>query len=222
MPVPNHGPFCTTWMYETSCWHCHHPIFILQCSCGSAVLFDERGPPWPRHNCSGFAGHTSLGSKHGDGIGGSGMSGWTAIDQLRSSGMPVTPEIMKGVFGEPVEITGNKPVNPDIEAIPPESGQSRDVIVSMMEFHKDTSSTEYVNNLSSIARQMGGIPAPRGQFMQMTLHHSYGVRRDSYTALIDSQIAPTGMRKHCKKHSIFQVRMFATKQFWIIKELYLL
>ena len=65
MPIPTHGPFCQTWVYSTQCWDCQQDIHVLQCTCGSAVLFDELGEPWPKHAC------------------GSGLSGWAAVNTLR-------------------------------------------------------------------------------------------------------------------------------------------
>ena len=49
--IPNHGIFCQTWTYPTKYWDCGAQIHVLQCSCGSAVLFDHLGSGWPHHDC---------------------------------------------------------------------------------------------------------------------------------------------------------------------------
>ncbi len=56
MPVPTHDASCQSLTYPTSCWYCQRKIFVFQCSCGSSVLFDELGWPWPRHNCPDWPG----------------------------------------------------------------------------------------------------------------------------------------------------------------------
>lgn len=33
------------------CRYCEAAVFYFQCSCGSQMLFDELGEPWPRHDC---------------------------------------------------------------------------------------------------------------------------------------------------------------------------
>lgn len=54
MSIPWHGPFCKTWSYRTSCRYCRQTIFVMQCTCGSAVLFEHLGQPWPKHVCAGW------------------------------------------------------------------------------------------------------------------------------------------------------------------------
>ena len=49
--VPSHGPECGTRTYPTRCRYCESAVFYFECSCGSQMLFDELGEPWPRHDC---------------------------------------------------------------------------------------------------------------------------------------------------------------------------
>lgn len=49
--VPSHGPQCDTRTYPTRCRYCETAVFFFQCSCGSRMLFDDLGEPWPRHDC---------------------------------------------------------------------------------------------------------------------------------------------------------------------------
>lgn len=51
MGVPNHGAGCTSHTHPTSCRYCGDKVYYFQCSCGSKLLFDELGNPWPRHMC---------------------------------------------------------------------------------------------------------------------------------------------------------------------------
>ena len=43
MATPTHGLLCQSWTYPTQCWYCRARIYVYQCSCGSAVLFDWLG-----------------------------------------------------------------------------------------------------------------------------------------------------------------------------------
>lgn len=220
MSIPSHGPHCTTWMYKTSCWYCTAQIAVLQCTCGSAVLFDEPEPPWPRHLCNGYGQDSN--SSGGKGIGGSGISGWSAIDQLRSSGMPITPKTIQKVFGNPDEIEGNKTINPDIKAVRPRRGKSRDLIVHLMNFHQSTAVTKAAEKLSDIARQIEGLPDHQGKLFQVTMHHSLGTERHSYTALVPKSALPSKISAHLKNHSVFHAHMIATQNYWFITDLHLL
>lgn len=49
--IPTHGTWCQTITFPTLCRECQADIFILRCNCGSLVLFDDLGPPWPVHDC---------------------------------------------------------------------------------------------------------------------------------------------------------------------------
>ncbi len=49
--IPTHGEWCQTITFPTKCRECQSDIFLLRCNCGSLVLFDELGPPWPVHDC---------------------------------------------------------------------------------------------------------------------------------------------------------------------------
>ena len=120
MPVPTHGPLCQTRIYPTACWSCQHEIFVLQCTCGSAVLLDDRWPPWPKHTCASTGGT--------GGIGGSGLSGWAAVETLRAQGVPITSDIIQEVFpGE--RPSGHKPSSETAtNRIEPGDGTQRSVL----------------------------------------------------------------------------------------------
>jgi hypothetical protein len=40
---------------NAECWHCKQPVFYYQNEHNSRVLFDELGPPWPKHACPGYS-----------------------------------------------------------------------------------------------------------------------------------------------------------------------
>ncbi len=53
MPVPTHGPRCRTrFCHPSRCNECKQEVFYWACTCGSNLLFDQLGEPWPRHKCA--------------------------------------------------------------------------------------------------------------------------------------------------------------------------
>ncbi len=46
-----HGINCRTKTFPLNCQFCSSRIFFFQCECGSRVLFDMLGDPWPMHDC---------------------------------------------------------------------------------------------------------------------------------------------------------------------------
>lgn len=53
MPPPTHGPHCrTVFCYPRECPDCGEEVYYWSCTCGSHVLFDELGEPWPKHECT--------------------------------------------------------------------------------------------------------------------------------------------------------------------------
>lgn len=81
-----HGTgYCSTQAFPLKCRYCGGSVFFFRCSCGSRVLFDELGPPWPVHDCGGS------GSNAGGGT--FGLSPDTASQVVRAyaarKGLPV-------------------------------------------------------------------------------------------------------------------------------------
>jgi hypothetical protein len=49
-----HGPeICATRTWPTQCRYCGEKIFIFTCEHDCCVLFEDLGPPWPKHSCQG-------------------------------------------------------------------------------------------------------------------------------------------------------------------------
>ena len=179
MPVPRHGPFCRSWTYPTSCWHCHQDIFVLQCSCGSAVLFDSLGWPWPEHNCT---------VKHG---------GWTSVGAL--------PELVDEVKGEPSDLA-DEPTSPnkhDTRRIDSEHGESRSLLAVVRELHPRTNRIKDIEDKSEIGRQIIGLE-PGVRYWQITFVNTEISPSESFTALVREDFA-----KGLNLHVMVRVEMSA-------------
>lgn len=180
MSIPTHGPFCQTKTYPTSCWGCRQAIFVLQCSCGSVVLFDQLGAPWPKHACAGIGG--------GGGIGGSGLSGWTAVDALRAQGAPITSDVMAKIFPDKGRSDRDTRPKTTIRKIEPERDSQISLLVVVRELHEHTKRIEDMALLSDLGLKLLGIESGV-RYKQITLVDN-GVRPNkSYTALIPDHLA---------------------------------
>lgn len=51
MSVPTHKSSCLTRAFSTKCRYCGEEVFYFFCTCGTKLLFESLGPPWPIHNC---------------------------------------------------------------------------------------------------------------------------------------------------------------------------
>lgn len=46
-----HGSWCGSRVWSTKCHTCGAEVWFFSCRCGSKVLFDHIGSPWPLHDC---------------------------------------------------------------------------------------------------------------------------------------------------------------------------
>ena len=180
MPVPTHGPFCQTLVYPTSCWYCQQDIHVLQCTCGSAVLFDALGSPWPKHECSGTGGT--------GGIGGSGLSGWEAVDVLRAHGAPISHDVLKKIFPGEQSERRSAESSVDMKRIEPTAGQIKDLLAVIRELRASTSRTSAIDALPTMGKKLLGLDA-NVSYWQITLVQNHIRPNESYTALVPEYLA---------------------------------
>jgi hypothetical protein len=148
---------------------------VFQCTCGSAVLFEQLGGSWPKHECAALGG--------AGGIGGSGYSGWTAIDVLRSQGVAITPEITNKIFGTGKSPKGSGP--PDTKKIMPSDGK-KDLIGVVREVHTLTKNIKVLDELGSVGHALLGI-SKLGKLAQITVVSTNVRPNESFTFIIGLQ-----------------------------------
>jgi hypothetical protein len=51
MSIPNHSSSCLTRAFKTRCRYCGEEVYYFFCTCGTKLLFESLGPPWPIHYC---------------------------------------------------------------------------------------------------------------------------------------------------------------------------
>lgn len=206
MPVPSHRASCQTWMYPTKCWYCGASIHVFQCTCGSAVLFDYPRPPWQEHDCSG-------------GIGGSGFSGWAAVDVLRSRGIPITLSVLDKVF--PRTAT-KKPtaafVSEEIVAVKPKAGMCVSLLAVLRDICADTARIRRMINLGNLGAKL--LNLPKGPFEQITLVDNRSRPNASYTCILPQRL---GLPKRAKNKLVFaeiEGRGAGENAVWLVKDVH--
>ena len=179
MSVPTHGPYCQTLVYGTSCWDCQEGIWILTCTCGSAVLLDECGPPWPKHDCSNRYG--------AGGVGGSGLSGWVAFNKLLELGVPISADVRQKIFPRSQNSARNAERGAEIKRIKPRDGKRQSLLAVVRELHSSTRRITNVDALPALGRQLLGLH-PAARYRQITLVTNLDRPNKSFTALVPDHL----------------------------------
>ncbi len=205
MSIPTHRADCQTWTFATNCRDCGRHIYVLQCTCGSAVLLDERQPPWPKHECV-------------SGIGGSGYSGWEAVDILRAHGVPIVPSILDKVFPKTAAKKQTlKSVLEDIRAVKPKGRARHSLLAVLRELHTQTNRTVSMKALGGVGAKLLNLPS--GSFEQITLVDNGRHPNLSYTCILPRRL---GLPKTAKNKIVFaqiEGRAVGSHAIWLVKDI---
>ena len=209
MAIPTHGPTCRTWSYQTACWDCREAIHVLQCTCGSVVLLEAMGWPWPQHECS------SRGSASG-GLGGSGLSGWMAVNKLRRLGIPITEAVMEKIFPEDSPASRDARTD-DTRKVEPLGHGTKDFLAVLRELQERTRRTAEIESLSVMGKKLLGLES-HVRYWQVTLVRNDIQPNESYTALIPDPLARTLQRGVIVAAKIV-VRGLGSQACWLVSEI---
>lgn len=185
MAVPTHGSGCQTRVYPVNCWDCAKPIHIFQCSCGSAVLFDALGPVWDEHDCW---------SSEAGGIGGSGYSGWNALDVLQSAGMKVTSDVMAAVFPNSQTKQQSDIQQPQTVRVEPLGNMKEQVIAIIRDVHSETKLTKSLDELGVMGQELLGLDKAKN-WMQLTLIANNERPNRSFTCIVPDTLGTSATSK---------------------------
>ena len=189
MSIPTHGPSCQTLVYPTSCWYCQQEIFVLECSCGSAVLFDQIGASWPKHTCVGY-----------------GRGRWSTVATLRASGAPITSDVIQGAEPET-----------EIKRIDPMAGELRSLLAVVRDLHSSTKRTETVKALPEFGSKLFGLN-PKMNYWQITLVDNRIRPNESFTALIPDPLTH-GLKHHVMVRVEMSAHVIGDWANWIINDI---
>lgn len=182
MAIPTHGPSCRTWSYQTACWDCGEAIHVLQCTCGSVVLLQAMGWPWPQHECRSH-------SPASGGLGGSGLSGWMAVNKLRRLGIPITEAVMEKIFPEDSPASRDARTD-DTRKVEPLGHGAKDLLAVLRELKRTTRRTVDIEDLPVMGKKLLGLEI-HVRYWQVTLIRNDIQPNESYTALIPDPLART-------------------------------
>ncbi len=201
MSIPTHDSDCHTTTYPVACRSCGKSIFILQCTCGSAVLLNSLGWPWPQHECP----DPSL------------PKGWRAIQKLRDMGVLIDHRAIEYAFG-PKSPTLRRASPPTLTKIKPESGLQLELIAMLCESHSNTKHAQELQQLGTIGQQMLNISSP--DITQLTLHDTSVSPPRSYRCLF-----PHALVNPAKHHVgnlvavVLEGVQFGSFSTWIVRKL---
>lgn len=171
MSIPCHRPFCKTQSFPTSCWDCQQPIFIVRCSCGSTVLFDHAGPPWPKHRCPGWR-----------------RTVWRTPDPVPGRNTPVSSNVVTKQGGRKTRDLGKVRPGGAARSVDPQSGRRHISSARVSTLNADTDLTRLVRGILRSGLRPFCLD-PRMRYWQITLVDSNVRPRESYIALIPDGLA---------------------------------
>ena len=203
LSVPTHDPWCQTSTFPTFCRVCGQQIFILSCTCGSSVIFDRLGWPWPQHVC--------VGRDAARGPASSGIVGH--VDTFGDKLTPASHSLVHEVSNADRARGGHPIGKPPIEKVRPSNCQIERVLM-VRDVFEETKQTKMVDALPAYGRKMYGLQ-PDWQYNQVTLVDNSAQPNQSFTALV-----PESLLSGVKKDVLAKVRLtgcvVAETAIWIV------
>ena len=198
MPVPTHVLSCKTWTRNVGCRHCGALVWLFMCTCGSVVLFDERGNGWPQHICSYHRTAPSDSGFRSDAIQ---RLYRREIDQLRKQ---LKPSGVQFISIEPSSV----------------AGQTVTAVMVMREMPSRTQRIERFDKLNAIARSAMDINGPAGTYLQITLADSGAEPRSTYPAIVNrSLVDRLELERNALVGATLQARSFGEIAEWFVTEI---
>ena len=227
--VPTHSSSCRTLSFPITCRDCHHPAFLFSCSCGSIVLFDKLGPPWPIHDCEAAATKAGLGrAKTILEEGGSADAGRSRpfeglSDLIDVGSLPPGPrEEIATLEAEAKKPVTLRPQHNIKQMNPTEDGENSFLIGVLRERVNDA---PRVKSLYGVVGDLGlkllGLPA-RSRALQVTVIDAGGEPNESYTAVADAGRLEAGAKLGVMVGVSLVGRVGAGYSFWLVQDLQVL
>jgi hypothetical protein len=174
------------------------------------VLLDLPRPPWDEHHCGS-----------GGGVGGSGLSGWAAVDVLRANGVPIVASILDKVFLRAATKKRTlKSISEDIRAVKPLDGVQRDILAVVRELLTETNRTGRMQSLGGVGAKL--LRLPKGPFSQVTLVINRKRPNLAYTCILPRAL---GLPKSAKNKMVYaQVEGHGIGEhtIWIVKDIHVI
>lgn len=200
MSVPAHGPFCQTKTYPTRCKDCAQDIFLLQCSCGSIVLFDELGWPWSKHICAGRAQAAT-----GVGVGGTGAL-WTVTDELQD------------IFEDKVRRDRDPTSVPESSIVEPTEGASQTLLAVLRELRSNSHPVARLNNMPAAGVRLLGMNSKEKYWQTLLVDN--GVRpNEHYSALAPHRLV-ADLKPNVMVMADLEAQVHGDWRHWVVKAIH--
>lgn len=221
MSHPFHGSDCSSYTYPAKCRDCGKPVFIYGCSCGSWVMFNELGAPWPQHLCFDEQ-YRALRKQ--------------VLEPLQTAASPKSGtfhafQILKDYFetsDTAVPATGSDPA-PAVVAPVPQRDESLPAIKSMGPFAGDEQSfigvirerladsarlDELYGGLGAVGVRTLGLP-PRSQALQLTIVDTRGPPQESFTCVVDRKVLGPSLGLGVMAFANLKAKSAPSALFWL-------
>lgn len=228
MSNPTHSSSCRSWTYPVSCRACSNEVFVHQCTCGSAVLFDELGPPWPRHDCFTKAVNALKAKvlpvlKAGADPRSATFTPFADLKDLlgpaladgRGDGSPIPPASKpSGPGGRP---SAKQPV--ETKKMGPIAGDIQHFIGIVREMSPKTKMLDQLYaEVGSIGLKAFGLPARRNA-VQVTIVDTAGEPYESYTCIADKSRLDRAVKVDVMVGATLRSVATPSLSFWLADEL---
>ena len=179
-----HGYWCNTRAFPTNCRSCNSAIYVFMCDCGSRVLFDQLGPPWPVHDCGTSWTRNLVRTPHSDGsISVQLKDGITVIRP--AEGFAVEPS-----FLATVKKKASKDYNPPIKRVDPPPSGDKDIIGVLREIDRNVDPLTAFSLPDTLMTRAFLGERWKQAIGRMTVHSDDGPgdQRESYTTWIPARL----------------------------------
>lgn len=191
--IPTHGIFCQTWTYPTNCWDCGTRIFVFQCSCGSAVLFNALGGRWPLHECGTTSAHVERIIRSD--------AEWNRL-RIQQHIDAIRPGPKQWVSSLPGEHLGAPP---------------RHFVATLEDIPAHTKRIARLDNESVV--ELGAMKVRSGAraFAQVTLRDTAATPHQVYPAIVERSALPGGLRRNMQLGVTLEARGLARAEWFVVE-----
>jgi len=223
---------CQTRFYGWSCPECDGRVKVLECSCGSFVMFDKAGDGWPQHACfdrryrdlvarvmpivnagrdpasARFRPFQDLRAQLGPGAG-------PDVDGEPPPDLP--PDLSPGPVGPPPRPPA--PAAPDIKRMDAIDGERQSMIGLLRSIDRKTNRLSALyQRLGDLGRKMLGLPAA-SKAVQVTVLDNQGQPVESYAAIADSGLITSDIAVDHLVWVELEGRTDGHAPFWVVRDI---
>ena len=225
MPHPFHGSNCSTRTYPWRCPECAARVFVFCCSCGSWVMFDDLGPPWPKHSCFDHRYRQLVATVKPilDAGADPRAAMFSPFEELRAMLDPdrLSTRSTKGELeGRPAQQSAGitRPIH-TTKRMDPIPGEKEFFIGVVRDLSADTRHlSSLYDALGDIGRSLFGLPS-KSKALQVTVVDAGGEPNESYTGVVSRDIVARDIRPGVMVGVTMEAKVAPSASTWVIVEI---